>query len=98
MMGEIKPWGYIHHSATRTLCDRALCNSTITKKATANSGMPLYTAAELGEAVAAERKRCAKIITKEIGDLCFDKRQFIKKGEVRSYLKLIRDDIRSTTK
>ena len=56
-MGKIKPWGYIHHSATRTLRDRALCNSTITKKATANNDMPLYTAEELTEAVAAEREQ-----------------------------------------
>lgn len=40
---QIKPWGYISPFATETLRDRAKCDLTITKKATHNITMPLYT-------------------------------------------------------
>lgn len=60
-MSEIKPWGFIHHSAKMTLRNRAYCNSTITRKSTSTSGMPLYTDDQLSQAIAAERERCAKV-------------------------------------
>ena len=60
-MSEMKPWGYISPSATKTLLDRAQCDLTITRKSTHNITLPLYTADQLAEAVAAERERIAAI-------------------------------------
>ena len=56
-MSEMKPWGYISPSATKTLLDRAQCDLTITRKSTHNITLPLYTAEQLAEAVAAEREQ-----------------------------------------
>ena len=97
-VSEIKPWGYIHHSATRTLRDRALCNSNITKKATANSDMPLFTADQLAEAVAAERDRIVTLMDKRITRFSEDHRRYIRKTESRGILRDVVHAIRSTTK
>ena len=56
-MSEIKPWGYIHPEVEKILRDKAAYNTCITKKRAGHNTIPLYTASQLAEAVAAERER-----------------------------------------
>ena len=56
-MSEIKPWGYIHPEVEKILRDKAAYNTCITKKRAGHNTIPLYTASQLAEAVAAEREK-----------------------------------------
>ena len=67
---QIKPWGYISPFATETLRDRAKCDLTITKKATHNITMPLYTAEHILEAERRAEQRVRAEIARDIKKAC----------------------------